>query len=37
VHFAANDRLIGELVPVRIERVSTAVLYGQLELAGVSV
>jgi tRNA-2-methylthio-N6-dimethylallyladenosine synthase len=35
VHFAANDRLIGELVPVKIDRVSTAVLYGQLALAGV--
>ncbi|AOS44036.1 (Dimethylallyl)adenosine tRNA methylthiotransferase MiaB [Lacunisphaera limnophila] len=37
VHFAASDRLIGELVPVKIDRVSTAVLYGQLELAGVKV
>ncbi|MBA4136416.1 MAG: tRNA (N6-isopentenyl adenosine(37)-C2)-methylthiotransferase MiaB [Opitutus sp.] len=35
VHFAANERLIGELVPVTIKRVSTAVLYGELELAGV--
>jgi len=35
VHFDATDRLIGELVPVRIERVSTAVLYGSLALAGV--
>ena len=35
VHFAANDRLIGELVPVKIERASTAVLYGRLALAGV--
>ncbi len=35
VHFAANDRLIGQLVPVKIDRVSTAVLYGSLELAGV--
>jgi tRNA-2-methylthio-N6-dimethylallyladenosine synthase len=35
VHFAANERLIGELVPVKINRVSTAVLYGELELAGV--
>jgi len=35
VHFAANERLIGELVPVKIERASTAVLYGSLELAGV--
>ncbi len=35
VHFAGNERLIGELAPVRIERVSTAVLYGSLALAGV--
>jgi tRNA-2-methylthio-N6-dimethylallyladenosine synthase len=35
VHFAAHERLIGELVPVKIDRVSTAVLYGQLALAGV--
>ena len=35
VHFAANERLIGELVPVKIERASTAVLYGSLELVGV--
>ena len=37
VHFTAHERLIGELVPVKIERVSTAVLYGSLELAGVNV
>ena len=36
VHFAASDRLVGQLVPIRIERVSTAVLYGSLELAGVN-
>jgi len=35
VHFAANERLIGELVPVMISRASTAVLYGELALAGV--
>ena len=35
VHFAADERLIGELVPVKIERASTAVLYGSLALAGV--
>jgi tRNA-2-methylthio-N6-dimethylallyladenosine synthase len=35
VHFAADPRLIGELVPVKIERASTAVLYGSLALAGV--
>jgi tRNA-2-methylthio-N6-dimethylallyladenosine synthase len=32
VHFAGTDRLIGELVSVRIDRVSTAVLYGQLAM-----
>lgn len=37
VHFAASERLIGELVPVKITRASTAVLYGELALAGVSV
>ena len=36
VHFAADDRLVGELVPVKIERASTAVLYGSLTLAGVT-
>ncbi|MDP1580056.1 MAG: tRNA (N6-isopentenyl adenosine(37)-C2)-methylthiotransferase MiaB [Candidatus Didemnitutus sp.] len=36
VHFAATERLIGELVPVRIDRASTAVLYGELELNGVT-
>jgi len=36
VHFAASERLIGQLVPVRITRASTAVLYGELELAEVS-
>jgi tRNA-2-methylthio-N6-dimethylallyladenosine synthase len=35
VHFDASERLIGELVPVNIERVSTAVLYGSLALAGI--
>ena len=35
VHFDADERLVGELVPVKIERASTAVLYGQLSLAGV--
>jgi tRNA-2-methylthio-N6-dimethylallyladenosine synthase len=37
VHFAANERLIGALVPVKIERASTAVLYGLLTLAGVEI
>ena len=36
VHFDADERLIGELVPVKIGRASTAVLYGQLSLAGVT-
>ncbi|MFZ5496434.1 MAG: tRNA (N6-isopentenyl adenosine(37)-C2)-methylthiotransferase MiaB [Verrucomicrobiota bacterium] len=35
VHFAASERLIGELVPVKINRASTAVLYGELALTGV--
>lgn len=35
VHFAASERLIGELVPVKVTRASTAVLYGELALAGV--
>jgi tRNA-2-methylthio-N6-dimethylallyladenosine synthase len=35
VHFEANERLVGELVPVKIERTSTAVLYGELALNGV--
>jgi tRNA-2-methylthio-N6-dimethylallyladenosine synthase len=37
VHFEGHERLVGELVPVTIERASTAVLYGQLVLAGVKV
>lgn len=37
VHFAAGERLIGELAPVKITRASTAVLYGELAPAGVSV
>jgi tRNA-2-methylthio-N6-dimethylallyladenosine synthase len=36
VHFAAAERLVGELVPVRIERASTAVLYGDLVVAAVA-
>ncbi|MFI5335700.1 MAG: tRNA (N6-isopentenyl adenosine(37)-C2)-methylthiotransferase MiaB [Opitutales bacterium] len=35
VHFAATERLVGELVPVKIERASTAVLYGEVALSGV--
>ena len=34
VHLKAQARLVGELVPVKIERFSTAVLYGELALAG---
>lgn len=34
VHFAGDPRLIGELVPVRITRVSTAVLYGEVPAEG---
>ncbi len=36
VHFEASDRLVGELAPVKINRASTAVLYGELALAGVT-
>ncbi len=35
VHFAAADRLVGALVPVKIDRFSSAVLYGELALTGV--
>jgi tRNA-2-methylthio-N6-dimethylallyladenosine synthase len=35
VHFAATERLIGELVPVHIARATPAVLYGDLAPAGV--
>ena len=35
VHFAADERLIGELVRVRVTDASRAALYGELELAGV--
>ncbi len=33
--FDAEPRLVGELVPLRIERASVSTLYGQLVLAGV--
>ncbi len=36
VHFAAGRRLIGELVPVRIDRATPAALYGEVALAGVA-
>jgi tRNA-2-methylthio-N6-dimethylallyladenosine synthase len=32
--FDASPRLVGQLVPLRIERVTVSTLYGQLELAG---
>ena len=35
VHFPAAERLIGELAPVRVDRATTAALYGELALAGV--
>ncbi len=35
VHFAADERLIGELVRVKVTDASRAALYGELELAGV--
>jgi tRNA-2-methylthio-N6-dimethylallyladenosine synthase len=33
--FDAEPRLVGELVPLRIERASVSTLYGELVLAGV--
>jgi len=35
VHFSGFDRLIGSLVPVRIERATTSSLYGEVQLTGV--
>lgn len=35
VHFAADDRLIGELVSISITRSTPSVLYGDLVIAGV--
>ncbi|HUG12293.1 MAG TPA: tRNA (N6-isopentenyl adenosine(37)-C2)-methylthiotransferase MiaB [Opitutaceae bacterium] len=35
VHFDADERLVGQLVPVSITRTTPSVLYGQLELATV--
>jgi tRNA-2-methylthio-N6-dimethylallyladenosine synthase len=37
VHFDADDRLIGQLVPVTITRSTSSVLYGELALAGIDV
>jgi tRNA-2-methylthio-N6-dimethylallyladenosine synthase len=34
--FEANERLIGQLVPLRIERTTVSTLYGELVLAGVN-
>jgi tRNA-2-methylthio-N6-dimethylallyladenosine synthase len=34
--FDANPRLVGSLLPLRIERASVSTLYGQLVLAGVA-
>jgi tRNA-2-methylthio-N6-dimethylallyladenosine synthase len=33
--FDANPRLIGQLVPLKIDRGSVSTLYGELQLAGV--
>jgi tRNA-2-methylthio-N6-dimethylallyladenosine synthase len=33
--FEANERLVGQLVPLRIERTTVSTLYGELVLAGV--
>ena len=33
--FAADPRLIGQIVPLKIERASVSTLYGELQLAGV--
>ncbi len=35
VLFPASERLVGELVPVRVNRVTVSSLYGELALAGV--
>ncbi|MEX2381817.1 MAG: tRNA (N6-isopentenyl adenosine(37)-C2)-methylthiotransferase MiaB [Opitutales bacterium] len=36
VHFPANERLIGELVPIEVETASASSLYGTPALAGVN-
>jgi tRNA-2-methylthio-N6-dimethylallyladenosine synthase len=33
--FEADRRLVGQLVPLRVERASVSSLYGELVLAGV--
>jgi tRNA-2-methylthio-N6-dimethylallyladenosine synthase len=35
VHFDAADRLVGSLVPVKIERATNSSLYGEVQLLGV--
>jgi len=35
VHFDATDRLVGSLVPVKIERATTSSLYGEVQLLGI--
>ena len=35
VHFDATERLVGSLVPVKIERATTSSLYGEVQLLGV--
>jgi tRNA-2-methylthio-N6-dimethylallyladenosine synthase len=37
VIFDADERLIGQLVPVKIDRTSVSSLYGELELAGMEI
>ena len=37
VHFPGHERLIGELVPVHVERVTASALYGELVPAGAGV
>ncbi|RKX32605.1 MAG: tRNA (N6-isopentenyl adenosine(37)-C2)-methylthiotransferase MiaB, partial [Verrucomicrobia bacterium] len=36
VHFDATERLVGSLVPVKIERATTSSLYGAVQLLGVA-
>ena len=33
--FDADPRLVGQLVPLKIDRASVSTLYGELQLAGV--
>jgi tRNA-2-methylthio-N6-dimethylallyladenosine synthase len=34
VHFDATERLVGEIVPVKIERITASCLFGELVLSG---